>query len=708
MKVKRLILKLVFICFLTVSVLCIFTSCAGHSYDGTATAYLNAFTRFDYKTMYDLLTPGSQSAVDYDEFVNYHKKVYDLLKVQTVSVERGETVDNGISKSYNYTATFHSSEYGELSYDMQFEVYKKTDFYLVAWTPSNVVAGMNWNDRVFSSTLKGNRGEIFDRNGRVIVKNDYAITIYGIKENFKDNLPAVSTLISQILGTDAQSVYDKFSKSYGDTGIFATMFKGELTKEQEDAILQIENVKINRDSITPIRYYPYGDALAQALGYSTPITPEDREQEIYKYLADGTRIGRSGIELQFDEYLQAKDGMQIYLLSDDSKTKTVLYENPAQNGYDLKLTVDILIQKNVTSYMNKNFNNKTTGTATVIEPTTGAVVSMVSYPSYNANIYAYDKATNYGDLYENKFTPLLNRNIQGTYPPGSIFKSIMATIGLDTGVVSTSTIFPYENEIQNYSYEKDRWRPKGSNWSHYIVREAFPNAGNKGRLDMNRGLIWSDNIYFGWLAMKVGKDNMIKYANKLGIGDTFLFDLPVKKSQMATEFSTLDNQKLLADTGFGQAQMLFTPLQLCSTFSMFGNDGTIMQPYIVQSICITDENGNLKEISTTEPKVFKDAFNKNVVLQVRNILEKTATQGTGKSGVKGHTDTMRIAAKTGTAQTGTTSTGIVGWYAGLVIDGGQKDAVLVSCDEGDLKFACVKYIFSLLKDGSELTEENYG
>ncbi len=705
---KRFISKIVILILLVGVVLCIFTSCAGHSYDGTATAYLNAFTRFDYKKMYELLTPGAQSQVDYDEFVNYHKKVYDLLKIQTVSVERGETVDNGSSRSYNYTATFVSGEYGEFSYDMHFEVQKKTKFYLVSWSPANVVPDMNWNDRVFSSTVKGERGEIFDRDGRVIVKNDYAITVYGLKDNFKDNINLACNEIAKILNTDAQSIYDKFSKSYGDTGIFATMFKGELSKEQEDALLQIENVKINRDSITPIRYYPYGDALAQTLGYSTPISEEDREKDMYKYLAEGTRIGRSGLELQYDEYLQAKDGLQIYLLSDDSKRKTVLYEKPAQDGYDLKLTVDILVQKNITSYMNEKFANHTTGTATIIEPTTGAVVSMVSYPSYNANIYAYDKATNYGDLFTSPLTPLLNRNVQGTYPPGSIFKSIMASIGLDTGAVTPNTVFPYENEIQYYTYEKDRWRPKGSNWSHYIVRESFPNAGNKGKLDMNRGLIWSDNIYFGWLSMKVGKDKMIQYANKIGIGDAFNFDLPVKRSQIATDITILNNQKLLADTGFGQAQVLFTPLQLCSTFSMFGNNGTIMQPYIVESICTTDENGNLFPVKVTETKVFKEPFGSGVTSQVRSILEKTATQGTGKSGVRGHTDTMRIAAKTGTAQTGTTSTGVVGWYAGLVIDGGEKDAVLVSCDEGDLKFGCVNYIFSLLKDGSELTEENYG
>jgi cell division protein FtsI/penicillin-binding protein 2 len=130
---------------------------------------------------------------------------------------------------------------------------------------------------------------------------------------------------------------------------------------------------------------------------------------------------------------------------------------------------------------------------------------------------------------------------------------------------------------------------------------------------------------------------------------------------------------------------------------MFGNNGTIMCPYIVSEICSTNEMGELEAVKTYEAKVFKTPFEKSSVTKVRSILEKTATEGTGKSGVKGLTDTMRIAAKTGTAQTGTTETGIVGWYAGLVIEGGEKVAVLVSADEGDMKFACVNYIFNQLK-----------
>ena len=694
---KKLLPKIILLMLIS-GVVLFCTSCAGNSYDGAAQAYFNAFTKFDYKKMYDLLTPGSQGVVSYDEFKEYHKKVYDSLKIQSVKVEKGESVLNAISKTYDYTVTYTSSEYGTFTYDMQIEVYKKAGYYLVAWTPANIVPQMNWHDRIYSVEKLGKRGEIFDRDGRVIVQNDYAVTVYAQKDKLA-NVASAASSIAAITGKDASELSARFEKTNGNTGIFLTYFKGDLSSEQEEKLVEIENIKIDKSSITPIRYYPYGDALAQTLGYSTPITDEDRDSERYRYLPEGTRIGRSGIELVYNDYLLPKVGKQIYLLSDDSKTKTVLYEDSDLDGYDLKLTCDIVIQKNITDYMNENFKTDATGTANVIDPDTGKVVALVSYPSYNANVYAYDKATDYGDLFENKHKPLLNRNIQGTYPPGSIFKSIMALIGLETKSVTTETVFPYENEIEYYTPQKERWRPKGSNWSNYIIRQSFPNAGNKGRLDMHRGLTWSDNIYFGWLAMKVGKEKVIEFAEKLGIGESIPFDLPTRKTQLANSYDTLNRQKLLADTGFGQAEVLFTPLQLCATFSLFGNNGTIMQPYIVDEICTTNEMGYLVAVDTVQAKIYKEnVFASSTVITVRNILENTAKNGTGKSGTKGLLDTMRICSKTGTAQVSTNESGEIGWYAGYVIEGGENDAVLVSSDISDYKFAFVRHIFTLLRD----------
>ena len=123
--------------------------------DGCITEVVFAQTSEYFEFTIDAFnTKAGEEKDTYDEFVEYHKKVYDILKIQTVSVEMGEIVDNGDSKSYNYTANFKSSEYGQFIYDMHFEVYKKTKFYLVAWTPSNVVPEMQKNDKIYSSSLK--------------------------------------------------------------------------------------------------------------------------------------------------------------------------------------------------------------------------------------------------------------------------------------------------------------------------------------------------------------------------------------------------------------------------------------------------------------------------------------------------------------------------------------------------------------------------
>ena len=700
----RFLKKIGLLILAAVTVLLLCTSCEGNSYDGTAQAYLNAFSSFDYKTMYDLLTPGSQNSVSYEEFTEYHKKVYDMLKIRTVKVTMGAVSEKANERIYAYTAEFTSSEYGTFTYEMNLDVYQKTKFYLVAWTPANVVPDMQWNDRIYQTSVKGKRGEIFDRDGRVLVKNDYAITVYTDKTKVKDDEETIIGT-ARILNMDSETVRKQYHGSYGNTGILATMFKGELTQEQEEALLELDEVKIDRTSITPIRYYPYRDALAQTLGYSSPITEEDRSKPEYEFLPEGTRIGRSGLELAFDAYLRPESGQQIYLLSDDSKRKTVLYQKDAKDGYDLKLTVDILYQKSAMDYMNEHYKKESTGTANVVDPQTGAVVMLVSYPSYDANCYAFDKARGIDKLLADETLPLLNRNVQGTYPPGSIFKSMMALIGIDSKAVSTSTVFPYEKEIEYYTYEKDRWRPSGSQWSNYIVRQAFRGSAS-GSLNMTRALTWSDNIYFGWLAMKVGKENMFKYADKLGIGDPFPFDLPVKRAQLCNQEATLNSSKLLADTGFGQAEMLFTPLQLCCSFSLYGNSGTIMAPYIVSDICSTNENGELVSVKHHEPQVFKqNVFPESTVLTVRSILENTAKAGTGKNGCNSVIKKARIAAKTGTAQTGTTETGEVGWFAALVIDGGEQDAVLVSADESTLKFAFTNHVLQLLVNG-DVTQED--
>lgn len=706
---KRMIQVSLLILLLLFSFL-LFSGCASDPFDQTASQFFAAYQKQDYTAMYGLLTPQACSLVGEESFTEYYQKVYNLLKIEKITLSYGETVTESTRKVYTYTAALHSSEYGDLSYEMQLEVLQKANFYLVEWTPANVVPDMQWNDRIYKSTVKGKRGEIFDAYGRPLVRNLYAVTVYAETDKIKNTAASVLSDVCATLGLEYKDCAEKVNNAIQgsqDTAVLATYLPGELSQEQEDAITLHEGIKVNRTSITPIRYYPYGSAAAQVLGFSSPVTAEDRESNSdWADLPEGTRVGRSGVEKAYDFLLQGTDGFEIYLLSDTGTRKTVLYTHDAINGKDLTLTLDILLQQSIQEKMTELYGEVCSGSVVILNPETGAVEAMASYPSYDANLYAFNTARpGAADLYtEESRSPTLNRAIQGLYPPGSIFKSMTALMGLQSGAVNVSTVFPYADEIEYLDYEKDRWRPAGSNWSYYIVRQAFRTVSEerKGVMDMNRGLIWSDNIYFGWLAMKIGKDDFISYAKNLGTGEAVPFDLPVLSSKLANDVTNYDSQKFLADAGFGQAELLFTPLQLACMYSQFGNGGTIMQPYLLQCTNTTNELGELVPQEVTQPKVWKEGiFSASNVQKVRDIMEKTAKEGTGKSGTTG-LDDMRICAKTGTAQTGNGKTEI-GWYAGYVIDGGRNSSVLVNVDGpvgGDtaIKFKMVHHVFEQLQD----------
>ena len=178
------------------------------------------------------------------------------------------------------------------------------------------------------------------------------------------------------------------------------------------------------------------------------------------------------MEKEYDSLLQGVNGTEIYLLSADSRTRTSLYKSEAVNGLDISLTLDIDVQLAAEKAMAENYGERATGTTVVNDPKTGEIKAMVSYPSFDLNIYAADSPrSDAADLVTDESLPLFNRLTQGRYAPGSVFKTMTAIMGLETGTVTLNTAFPYENEIISMGNGTDGWKPKGSKWVTYIIRQ---------------------------------------------------------------------------------------------------------------------------------------------------------------------------------------------------------------------------------------------
>lgn len=705
MKSLKKIICIILIAVLLGGTAVLFTSCASDGFSQTAEDYFNALSERNYERMYDMLTPQSSARLSLDSFKEYHDKVYNLLGVNKITIERGETITSSNRVVYNYVLVLDTDEYGQFRYDSTLEVLKKLDdFYLIEWSPANVISPMTWDDRIYKTTLRAKRGEIFDCNGKVLIKNAYAVTVYADLTEIEDISQAAAGA-AQALGLDAQSLQSKMQSaadSEQDTAILAAYIPGELSLEAEEALEQIEGIKIDRDSLTPIRYAVYGSAAAHTIGYSTPVTAEDREQEEYAELLAGTRVGRTGVEKQYDSVLQGTNGTEIYLLSADARTRTSLYKKEAVNGLDISLTIDIDIQLAAEEAMKENYTDRATGTTVVNDPKTGAIKAMVSYPSFDLNIYATDSPrSDAADLVTDESLPLFNRLTQGRYAPGSVFKTMTAIMGLESGTVTLNTAFPYEDEIVSLDEGSDGWKPKGSAWVTYIVRQHFANSASLGKLSMKRAIAYSDNIYFGWLGMQIGAETFLEWADKLGFKEAAPFDLPLQSASIANDDDNLRNDvKLLADTAFGQGELLVTPVQLAAAYSIFGNEGSIMAPYVINYIADTDSEGKHQIVSQTQPYTWiANAASTGTINDLLEILEFTVDSASGKGGyVRG----MRIAGKTGTAQTGNEVTEI-GWYAGYIIDGGENYTVLVHTDgfigeTSDIKHATIKAVFNYLKD----------
>lgn len=697
-----------YLILLPILILCAFmifalSGCSKTSFDTTAQEFFAALIGQDFEKMQGLFTPQAAGRISLKELENQYKKVYNLLEVTDINIVQKDVLEEANRRIYTYDLVLSSASYGELTFESTLEVVQKADFCLVEWTPANIVPQMNWNDRIYKSTLKAKRGEIFDRNGRVLVKNGYAITVYAdltkitsLEETADSAAAALELKQEEVLAALSKAKVNGY-----DTAVIATYLPGELTVAQEEALREIKGIKIDRNSITPMRYAPYGSVAAHVIGYSTPVTQEDRQDERYANLSNGTRIGRTGIEKSRDDILRGTDGLEIYLLSDDSTRKTVLYRKDPQDGKDVVLTIDILLQKKAEEAMAQNYSpTNSSGSVTELDPKTGEVIVLASYPTYDLNIYATNipkkEAENLIKPESNQ--PLFNRALQGRYPPGSIFKTMVSVMGLETGTVNTSTVFPYQNEIERVTSSTDGWRPKGSNWSHKIIRQHFARAEGLP-LDMETALVWSDNIYFGWLGMELGKEQFLSWSDRLGFTTSIPFELPLAKSSVTNDPINLDNKKMLADSCFGQGEVVVTPLQLACAFSLFGNEGSIMAPYIVKSINTTDELGRSVPIEVTKPyTLYENLASPAYVRAINRMLEKTVNEGTGRNGrVSG----LTVAGKTGTAQTGNNKNEI-GWFAGYITDGGPNYVALIHLDgpkdeTGPIKFSTVKEVFSSLK-----------
>lgn len=401
-------------------------------------------------------------------------------------------------------------------------------------------------------------------------------------------------------------------------------------------------------SDTEVREYPLGEAAAHLVGYVQSVTAEDLENHAGEGYTANSVMGKSGMEGLFEKELKGQNGCDIYIVDSDGNKKAELASIFVQDGKDIQLTIDAELQRSLYEQFKEDKS-----CSVAMNPYTGEVLALVSTPSYDNNDFIMGLSNEqWTALNEDENKPMYNRFRQ-VWCPGSTFKPIIAAIGLESEAI---------DPMEDYGNEGLSWQ-KDSSWGSYCVTTLHTYEP----VILENALIYSDNIYFAKAALKIGADQLMQSLNQIGFNQELPFDIKMSESQYSN-MDKIETEIQLADSGYGQGQILVNPLHLASIYTAFLNDGNMIKPYL-------HADG-----STSSEIWIKDAFSPQIVLEVMEGLEGVVNnpEGTGYGACR---EDIRLAGKTGTAELKATKEDTsgteIGWFTVFTTDRDTENPILL-------------------------------
>lgn len=624
---------------LMVSVFFVFNQ--GKSNEQVVTEYFELLKKKDYKQMYQMLNQKTVYTPTQKYFVEKYKEFYEEIDAKNIQIKILDEQDNVIEYLI-YIDTLA----GRITYRNKVGVKDEQ----IQFNKNLIMDGYTDGCKIKITTYNPEkRGRILDRNGKVLAEDrkGYSVGLVKGKLNGENDYGQ----IAQYLETDVETLQKKMSASWiNDDSFVPIKTVSEATKNDliNKNILGINGVKI---STVSIRTYPYDKVASHIVGYVQNVNAEDLKKHINEGYNSTSVIGRSGIEAAYEEKLRGITSGKIDLVDKNDKViKELCHKEVKMSPQDITLTIDIDLQQ---SFYNEYQNDKSASVA--LNPKTGEVLALVSTPSYSNNDFVLGLSTDKWNALNNDTNqPLMSRYKQ-TYTPGSSMKPITAAIGLET-----KTIDP-DKDLG----AKDKWQ-KDSSWGNYYVTTLHAPSPN----NLKNAITYSDNVYFARSALNIGKENLFKYYKNLKIGEKIPFELALNKSQYINKNQKISNQ-LIADSGYGQGQILMNPVQLASIYSAFVNNGSIYQPHMVQ--------GQTKTW-------IKNVFSKETTKTIKEDLINAIADENGTGHAIYH-DNVVLAGKTGTAeikqsQSDTTGTEL-GWFTVMTTD--EKQPILMTTVVEDVK-----------------------
>lgn len=574
------------------------------------------WTQNDYTGMYQMLTNDSKAIISEEDFTTRYTNIFSaieannlLIKINGDKVKEDDTITIPFKLSMNTIA-------GDVNIsDYKLNIIKEDKEFKIKWDESLIFPQMTKDDKVRVNVIPSKRGSILDKDANLLANDGILNTvgIYPAKFNLS-NIDSKITEIATTLDISEENIKTKLDANTNPehfiplVDILPTDSKlNSLRGRAEEGILIKEKAG---------RIYTGGEAFGRLIGYIGSITAEELENNKDNGYNDTSLIGKAGLEQVYEDTLRGKDSAEIYI--ERGEEKITIAKKDGEDGNDIKLSIDSALQSKIYSEMNGE-----KGAATAVNPKTGEVLAMVSAPSFDSNVFTtYVTKTQKSKWEETNNADEINR-FNKTYSPGSTMKLLTSSIGLENKIIDSNAT----RDIKGLSWQKD------SSWGDFkITRVTDPGSP----VNLKDAVNHSDNIYFGQVALELGNNKFIEGIKKFGIGEELKFEYPMEESQISND-GDLGREILLADTGYGQGEIMVTPLNVALSYSALANNGDIMQPRLVIS---ENSESNIWKQSA----ILKDDLPALINSFTALINDSGATISDGF--VPGH----RVAGKTGTAE----------------------------------------------------------